>query len=67
VEELGIRMIYARSPQAECQVERRFGIFQDRLGQMLKHRGSMIIEGANSFVIRKFIQHWEDRSGGVLV
>jgi hypothetical protein len=38
-----------------------FGTLQDRLSLTLKHRVSMTIDEANSFVARKFIPHWEDR------
>jgi transposase InsO family protein len=60
-EELGIRMIYARSPQGKGRVERLFGTLQKRLVELLKHRGITTIEEANSFVTGKFIPHWEDR------
>ena len=40
MEELGIQMIFARSPQAKGRVERTAGTFQDRLVTELRLAGA---------------------------
>jgi transposase len=57
--ELGIRMIYAHSPQAKGRVERLFETLQDRLLKMMKHRDINSIEEANNFVVVKFLPYWD--------
>ena len=47
MEELGVRMIFARSPQAKGRVERTAGTFQDRLVTELRLAGAGNIEEAN--------------------
>lgn len=46
MEELGIRMIYADSPQAKGRVERRGGLHQDRLVSELRKAGAKTLEEA---------------------
>ena len=47
MDELGIQMIFALSPQAKGQVERTAGTFQDRLVAELRLTGATTIEEAN--------------------
>jgi transposase len=47
LEELGIRPIYALSPQAKGRVERLWGTFQDRLVSELRLAGATTLEEAN--------------------
>ena len=47
MEELGIRQIFARSPQAKGRVERTAGTFQDRLVTELRLAGVTTIDEAN--------------------
>jgi len=48
--ELDIKVIYARSPQAKGRVERLFGTLQDRLVKELRLAGINTMEEANEFV-----------------
>lgn len=49
-EELGIRVIYANSPQAKGRIERQFRTFQHRLIRELRLAGVKTLEGANSIL-----------------
>ena len=53
--ELGIRMIYAYSPQAKGRIERKFGVLQDRLCSELRLHNISTQEGANRYLWDKFI------------
>ena len=58
LEELGIRMIYAYSPQAKGRIERKFGVFQDRLCSELRLHNISTLEDGNRYLWEKFIpQH----------
>jgi hypothetical protein len=48
--ELGIRVVYARSPQAKGRVERLWGTFQDRLVSELRLARVTTLAQANAFV-----------------
>ena len=54
LEELGVRMIYAYSPQAKGRVERKFGVFQDRLCSELRLYNISTLEEANRYLWEKF-------------
>ena len=54
-EELGVRMIYAYSPQAKGRIERKFGVFQDRLCSELRLHNISTLEEANRYLTGKFI------------
>jgi len=47
LEELGINLIVARSPQAKGRVERAWGTLQDRLVKELRRAGARTLEEAN--------------------
>jgi transposase len=53
--ELGIRIIYAYSPQAKGRIERKFGVFQDRLCSELRLHNISTQEEANRYLWEKFI------------
>jgi transposase len=53
--ELGIRIIYAYSPQAKGRIERKFGVFQDRLCSELRLYNISTLEDANRYLWEKFI------------
>jgi len=53
--ELGIKMIYAYSPQAKGRVERKFGVLQDRLCSELRLHNISSLEEANRYLIQEFI------------
>ena len=53
--ELGIKIIYARSPQAKGRVERTFKTHQDRLVKELRIRNISTITKANKYLINEYI------------
>jgi transposase len=50
VNDLGINVIYANSPQAKGRIERLFNTFQDRLIKEMRLRGIKAIKEANKFL-----------------
>ena len=60
MEELGIQMIFALSPQAKGRVERAAGIFQDRLFTELRLAGATTIEQAKA-VLKQFLPRYNRR------
>ena len=50
LEELGIEVIHAYSPQAKGRIERLFGVLQDRLVKEMRLRGITTMEKANVFL-----------------
>jgi len=55
--ELGIRQIFARSPQAKGRVERMAGTFQDRLVTELRLAGAESIDDANA-ILQEFMPRY---------
>ncbi|MCJ7578603.1 MAG: ISNCY family transposase [candidate division Zixibacteria bacterium] len=55
LEELGARIIYAYSPQAKGRIERKFGVFQDRLCSELRLHNISTLEEANRYLWEKFM------------
>src|SRR5437867_7946148 len=55
MQELGVQMIAAYSPQARGRSERSFGTWQGRLPQELRLAGITTAEGANSFLRERYI------------
>ena len=51
VNELGVNVIYADSPQAKGRIERLFNTFQDRLIKEMRLKGIKTIKEANKFMI----------------
>ena len=62
MDELGIQMIFAMSPQAKGRVERTAGTFQDRLVTELRLAGAVTIEEANA-VLKEFLDRFNARFG----
>ena len=60
MEELGIQMIFTRSPQAKGRVERTAGTFQDRLVTELRLAGASSIGAANA-VLEHFLPRFNRR------
>jgi len=60
LEALGIRPIYALSPQAKGRMERLFGILQDRLMAELRLAGITTLQEANAF-LPSFINRFNRR------
>lgn len=57
LEELGIQLILARSPQATGRVERLWGTFQDRLASELRLAGASTREQAQAVLARFLPRH----------
>lgn len=53
--ELGVKIVPAYSPQAKGRVERRNGLFQDRLVKALRLAGLSDLDAANEFLDRQFL------------
>ena len=64
LEELGIEVIVARSPQAKGRIERTWRTFQDRLTSELRLEGCRTLEEANALLIR-FLAEYNARFGKV--
>ena len=59
--DLGIELIWARSPQAKGRVERHFGTLQDRLVKRLRLVGAKDLESANECLSGYFLPFWNSR------
>lgn len=62
LEELGVAVIHAHSPQAKGRVERLFGTLQDRLVKEMRLRGISSREAANAF-LREYLPGYNRRFG----
>ena len=62
VKELDIKLICAHSPQAKGRVERKNGVFQDRLIKEMRLRGINTIEEGNKF-LPEFLEDINQRFG----
>ena len=60
MDELGIQLIFAQSPQAKGRVERAAGTFQDRLVTELRLAGAITIDDANR-VLEGFLPRFNGR------
>jgi hypothetical protein len=61
MEELEIKMIFARSPQAKGRVERGNRTHQDRLVKALRREGISNAAEANKYLLRSFIRKHNDK------
>ena len=61
LQELGVHMIAAYSPQARGRSERNFGTWQGRLPQELRLRGIRDVERANEFLRKEYIAEFNRR------
>lgn len=59
--ELDVELIPAYSPQAKGRVERRHGLFQDRLVKEMRLQGVGTIEAANAYLDKSFLQLVQER------
>jgi len=55
MEQLGVELILAHSPQAKGRVERRNGLLQDRLVKEMRLVGIANLEAANQFLEQEFL------------
>ena len=62
MDELGIQMVFALSPQAKGRVERTAGTFQDGLVTELRLAGAVTIEEANA-LLKEFLDRFNARFG----
>src|SRR5512137_1451367 len=65
MEQLGVELILARSPQAKGRVERMNGVLQDRLVKALRLAGISDLEGANRFLEEGYLGEFNRRFGRV--
>ena len=56
--ELGVKIIYANSPQAKGRVERAWKTFQDRLCSELRLHNISTLEAANHYLMEEFIPRY---------
>ena len=61
LQELGIRMIPAYSPQARGRMERNYGTWQGRLPQELRLRGITEVDQANEFLRNEYIAEFNSK------
>ena len=61
MEQLGVELILAQSPQAKGRVERMNGVLQDRLVKALRLAGIKDLESANRFLEEKFLPGFNRR------
>jgi len=61
LQELGVKMIAAYSPQARGRSERNFGTWQGRVPQELRLRGIVDLERANEFLRNEYIGEFNRR------
>jgi transposase len=61
LQELGIRMIPAYSPQARGRMERNYGTWQGRLPQELRLRGMTDVDQANEFLRNEYIAEFNSK------
>lgn len=58
LEELGVEILYANSPQAKGRIERAWGTFQDRLCSELRLHKVSTLEAANHYLMEEFIPRY---------
>jgi transposase len=65
MEQLGVELILANSPQAKGRVERMNGVLQDRLVKALRLAGINDLESANRFLEETYLPEFNRRFGRV--
>jgi len=62
-EELGIKVIFANSPEAKGRIERFWGTVQDRLIPELRLKGIKSMDKANQYLQEEFLsEYWKKRN-----
>lgn len=61
LEELGITLILANSPQAKGRIERLFRFFQDRLIKEMRLKGIKNYDEANEYLIKEFLSYYNKK------
>jgi len=59
--ELEVELILAHSPQAKGRVERRHGVFQDRLVKAMRLKKISTLEAANKYLNEEFLDELNER------
>jgi len=63
MEELGVNIIHAHSPQAKGRIERLWSTLQSRLPVELRLRGITTLEAANAFLVETYIPMFNGQFG----
>ena len=61
LEELGVRLIAAYSPQAKGRIERLFGTLQDRLVKEMRLKGIKTKEEGNEFLEKGYLRRYNEQ------
>jgi transposase len=61
MEELGVELILAHSPQAKGRVERRHGVFQDRLVKVMRLKQISTLAVANQYLEEEYLDELNER------
>jgi transposase InsO family protein len=61
LEELGVELIFAYTPQAKGRIERSFGTWQSRLVPELKKAGIVELGKANAYVHERYIPRFNEK------
>ena len=61
MEELGVRLIMAKSPQAKGRVERRHAVFQDHLVKVMRLKKISTLTAANKYLDEEYLAELNDR------
>lgn len=61
LEELGVELIFAYTPQAKGRVERSFGTWQSRLVPELKKARIVEVQKANEYIQERFIPRFNEK------
>jgi hypothetical protein len=64
-EELGIKVIYANSPEAKGRIERAWHTFQDRLSPEMRLHGIETMEQANIYLNAQFLPNYWNKQNTV--
>jgi hypothetical protein len=61
LDQLGIELIFANSPQAKGRIERNHGTHQDRLVKEMRLRGISTIDAANTYLEQEYIPQFNKK------
>ena len=61
MKELGVELILAHSPQAKGRVERRHGVFQDRLVKVMRLKKISTLAAANQYLEEEYLDELNER------
>lgn len=61
LDDLGIELVFANSPQAKGRIERNHGTHQDRLVKEMRLRGISTIDAANRYLEEEYISQFNNK------